>query len=93
MRGDWVEFNMTRSRLYDVYFKIGDRWIYQLRTFFPFSASKQLTRGYVAKNLPVRQRAYSGRDAIKLIKDAHKEGFSYGYWRFMESWLLEGMQS
>jgi len=78
---------MTRARLYDVYFLIGAKWVFQIRTFFPFTVSEQKVRGNIAKNLPVHQRMFSGKDTKTLIRDAYKKGFSSGYWRLVASIL------
>ena len=79
---------MTRSRLYDVYFKISDRWIWQFRTLFPFTKSEQSLRGNIAKNIPCRQWAYTGYNSRVWIREAYKKGYTGAYWRFVER-LLE----
>jgi len=82
---------MTSSRLKDVYFLINGRWVFQLRTFHPFSASEQKLKGNTSKNIPCRQRAYFGKDSKNLIHDAAECGFSSGYWRLVKNLLMRGL--
>ena len=79
---------MTKTRIYDVYIKNGNRWKHEIRTFFPFTKKQYLERGVVAKILPCRQWAFFSRDVENLVRVPYYEGYSSGYWRGLQSRLI-----